>query len=995
MNPTIPLPDETKLRGLLDGSLSESEQAEVLSLVAQYPEWQTALDRLAAGAQTWEAAARHLQQQPLVADAALRSAIAAVSPPTAASDQPQSSEADPRLSFLTPVDDARYLGSFGQYLVEQVVGRGGFGIVLKAFDPQLRRIVALKVLAPHLASHSAACLRFEREAKAAAAVVHDHVITIHSVGNQPLPHLVMQYVAGQSLQEKLDKAGPLGVKEVLRIGMQTAAGLAAAHKHGEVHRDIKPANILLENGIERVKITDFGLARAADDASMTQSGTVAGTPQYMSPEQARGETVDFRSDLFSLGSVLYAMCAGRPPFRATTTMGVLKRVCEEPPRPIREVNPEVPDWLAAIIDKLMAKRPADRFASAQEVADLLGRCLSHVQQPGPAPLPQVGPACRAEPAIESQVASPGPPGKSDGSADEEARLDRARRAVREPAIGLMITGILNWVMLAIVFIYLSRSLLEGMMGNDELRWLIPVIAVLGIGSGLIVMGGLKLLRLENRSLVTLAGIAALLIGPGYFIGLPIGIWALAVLQRREVKDAFAIVRRRHWPGVAGVPGEPMDEGEWCARCSTCGYIAPLHKWGGVRIGAASRGKRSVLWCPSCRWFRWMAIERFSAKVRMAAERPVEPLVGAPASSAGGNGVAILVLVLLVLLGLPVAICSGIALTGYWLLSSSSAPPNVAEAEIHQFLDSVGTLIVDCPDSRFSVRIRRIVASGDGSETTTISAQDVTTNQPQTVVAGEYEVTVLSDGFEVLHDRLVMKSEDSPVVYKVKPGGTLRFVAGANDRNLSLVLNHITGQTLWDWPNRQWFVLPEGVVHVELRRPTDDGSPWHILTANYFDIVAGQETVLRVSEKNVELVSAADEDDPDPAIQLLRQSLQAVEARHAAGQVTAQELIEAQLKLHEAEFLRADKLGRLAQALAIRQRIVALAEENVKICEAHYKAGRMLVSEVIEARLNVLKAQEKLREAEAKAAKAAGETPPTPPPASQIMRRLGEATTQTA
>src|SRR5262249_29409220 len=151
--------------------------------------------------------------------------------------------------------------------------------------------------------------RFTREAQAAAAVSHDHIVTIHAVEEASgLPYLVMQLVAGMSLQERLDREGPMELPEILRIGLQTASGLAAAHAQGLVHRDIKPANILLENGVERVKITDFGLARAAADASLTQEGVVAGTPHYMSPEQARGEAIDQRSDLFSLGSVLYAMC---------------------------------------------------------------------------------------------------------------------------------------------------------------------------------------------------------------------------------------------------------------------------------------------------------------------------------------------------------------------------------------------------------------------------------------------------------------------------------------------------------------------------------------------------------------------------------------------------------------------------------------------------------------------------------------------------------------
>src|SRR5205823_3462976 len=150
-----------------------------------------------------------------------------------------------------------------------------------------------------------------------AAVRNEHVIGIYAVEEaNELPYLVMEFVNGLSLQERLDRSGPLELQEVLRIGLQTAAGLAAAHAQGLVHRDVKPANILLENGVARVKLTDFGLARAVDDASLTQSGVLAGTPQYMAPEQAHGEPADHRADLFSLGSVLYAMCTGRPPFRA-------------------------------------------------------------------------------------------------------------------------------------------------------------------------------------------------------------------------------------------------------------------------------------------------------------------------------------------------------------------------------------------------------------------------------------------------------------------------------------------------------------------------------------------------------------------------------------------------------------------------------------------------------------------------------------------------------
>ncbi len=292
------------------------------------------------------------------------------------------------LDHLAPTDDPQRLGRIGGYEIMGVVGSGGMGVVLKAFDPTLDRCVAIKTLSPTLASSGAARKRFSREARAAAAVVHDNVIEIYGVAEADnLPYLVMPYVRGTSLQRRLDDSGPLTPTEVLRVGMQTAAGLAAAHAQGLVHRDIKPANILLSEGVERVLITDFGLARAADDASLTKTGVIAGTPQYMSPEQARGESVDQRSDLFSLGSVLYTMCTGRAPFRAETSYGVLRRITDDEPRPIREINAEIPEWLCRIVDRLMAKQPEDRYESAGDIAELLEECLAHVQQPTAVPLP--------------------------------------------------------------------------------------------------------------------------------------------------------------------------------------------------------------------------------------------------------------------------------------------------------------------------------------------------------------------------------------------------------------------------------------------------------------------------------------------------------------------------------------------------------------------------------------------------------------------------------
>jgi len=292
------------------------------------------------------------------------------------------------LKLLAPTDDERMVGRLEIYEVFGVVGSGGMGVVLKAFEPPLNRYVAIKVLAPHLGTSGTAQKRFSREAQAAAAVVHENVIEIYSVAEAAdLPYLVMPYLRGPSLQRRLDEQGPLALPQILRIAMQAAAGLAAAHAQGLVHRDVKPANILLADGIERVKLTDFGLARAADDISITKTGIIAGTPQYMSPEQARGESMDYRSDLFSLGSVMYATCTGRPPFLAETSYGVLRRVIDDEPRAIREINPDIPEWLCQIIAKLMSKQPEGRFASAHDLGELLKQCLAHVQQPVVVPLP--------------------------------------------------------------------------------------------------------------------------------------------------------------------------------------------------------------------------------------------------------------------------------------------------------------------------------------------------------------------------------------------------------------------------------------------------------------------------------------------------------------------------------------------------------------------------------------------------------------------------------
>ncbi len=286
------------------------------------------------------------------------------------------------LGFLVPGTRPDSLGRIGHYEVLQVLGQGGFGIVLRAFDDVLHRVVAVKVLSPQLVAASPARKRFLREARSSAQVRHENVVQVYEVGEQPLPYIVMEFIPGETLQQRLDRTGPVDVAEVARVGRQIAEGLAAAHANDLIHRDIKPGNIMLESGAQRVKITDFGLARTADDASISQSGIIAGTPMYMAPEQAKGETLDQRADLFSLGSVLYQMAAGRPPFRANGTLAVLKRVAEDESRPIREIIPETPQWLCDVIAKLHAKKPEDRYQSARETADVLAACEAHLNVRG-------------------------------------------------------------------------------------------------------------------------------------------------------------------------------------------------------------------------------------------------------------------------------------------------------------------------------------------------------------------------------------------------------------------------------------------------------------------------------------------------------------------------------------------------------------------------------------------------------------------------------------
>jgi hypothetical protein len=366
-------------------------------------------------------------------------------------------------SFLAPPQAAGERGRLGGYRVLQVLGSGGMGVVFEAEDPQLRRRVALKALLPVLAASPAARQRFLREARAAAAVRNDHVVTIYQVGeDRGIPFLAMELLHGETLEARLHRDGRLPLAEVLRVGRETAEGLAAAHEKGLVHRDVKPANLWLEAGTGRVKILDFGLAHAAsDDTRLTRSGALVGTPGYLAPEQVQGGVGGPRSDLFSLGCVLYRMAAGALPFRGTDALSALAALAVETPRPVRELNPEVPPALAGLVARLLAKDASARPASARAVADELAALeASRARQapqapaagrgtprpaPGQGPVPQA-PAGEPDKTLHAELVTAGPTGPLTA-----AGIPReSRRLTLGCLLGLIGAGVGGIVLLALL-----------------------------------------------------------------------------------------------------------------------------------------------------------------------------------------------------------------------------------------------------------------------------------------------------------------------------------------------------------------------------------------------------------------------------------------------------------------------------------------------------------------------------------------------------------------
>ncbi len=286
----------------------------------------------------------------------------------------------PVQSAKTDCEQRPVLRKLGQFELREVIGRGGMGTVYRARDTSLNRIVAVKVLSDRLARDAAFVERFKAEASAAARLTHDCIVPIYFIGEDQQRHFyAMRFVHGESLADRLHRRARLPIDEALQIVEQTLTGLAVAHRQGIVHRDIKPGNILIDGEHGRAMLTDFGLARSltpGSDADGFESELVMGTAEYMSPEQARGEAVDQRSDLYSIGTVLYQLLSGTTPFDADTPAGhLMQHVCETP-TPLEQIAPELPAGLSAIVARLLQKRPEDRYASADELLVDVGPFLA-------------------------------------------------------------------------------------------------------------------------------------------------------------------------------------------------------------------------------------------------------------------------------------------------------------------------------------------------------------------------------------------------------------------------------------------------------------------------------------------------------------------------------------------------------------------------------------------------------------------------------------------
>jgi serine/threonine protein kinase len=382
-----------QLRRQLAGGLTAEERTALLAHLSACTRCRDAAERIlaeTAGARATSDGGTH----PLVAGLLK----AAAHPVTAVADMPTGVAQDVPTLAAPPPSEAATIGvpapspsspstvqlrQLAHYRIVKPLGSGGMGMVYLAEDTKLQRNVALKVMRPELAAEPLHGQRFVREARRAAMIENDHIVTIYQVDEENgVPFLAMQLLQGESMEEWLQRGQRPTPAEAARLGYETALGLAAAHSRGLIHRDIKPANLWLESPRRRVKILDFGLARlTAGDVNLTSTGVTVGTPSYMAPEQARGEAVDGRADLFSLGVVLFRLCTGRLPFRGGDPLSCMVAVAMDAPLVARELNPDVPPELNDLIARLLEKDPANRPQTAEEVAETLAGVLDAFQLP--------------------------------------------------------------------------------------------------------------------------------------------------------------------------------------------------------------------------------------------------------------------------------------------------------------------------------------------------------------------------------------------------------------------------------------------------------------------------------------------------------------------------------------------------------------------------------------------------------------------------------------
>ncbi|HYF01212.1 MAG TPA: serine/threonine-protein kinase, partial [Planctomycetota bacterium] len=340
----------------------------------------------------------------------------------------------------------------GRCRLVRKIGQGGMGEVWLARHETLQKDVAVKILPADYARHPEAVERFLREARSAARLEHPNVVQVLDAGSQDGTHyIVMQYVDGTDLEKIYRKKGRLSTADALAVARRVALALGAAHKLGIVHRDIKPSNILIARKQGRVMVADFGLAREiGGDAGLTTEGSVMGTPHYLSPEQARGEAVDGRSDLYSLGGTLYTLLSGAMPYTGATPLSVAVKHASpiDRPKPLREIVPDLAPDVEALVDKLMAKNVSERFQSAEEVVAALDRLKSGKSDPSAPAIPAEPAQRRRQLLIAAGIAagtlllllvlgaalSPGPAEKAFRGAvaarTEEERLARYREVAR-------------------------------------------------------------------------------------------------------------------------------------------------------------------------------------------------------------------------------------------------------------------------------------------------------------------------------------------------------------------------------------------------------------------------------------------------------------------------------------------------------------------------------------------------------------------------------------